>query len=341
MKISILVPVYKVPYNYLKKCIESLINQSLKDIEIILVDDGSPDECGKICDEYALLDSRIIVVHQQNRGLSSARNTAFKKALGEYVMFLDGDDYIEQNACELAYDSAKKKNYEIVFWDVISEFSNSSKYNKTFLGESREFVGDECKILQENVLEFNGKIAQVFAKLIKRQFIIENNVFHEENLKQGAEGLVFNIKLFENATSCFYLNKGLNHWNYNEKSISHTASVDNNILIIRCFEFIEKFINDSINSEALRNKIYTRLLYVIVTTAVTGCFSPANKKKYVEKKKDFEKFMKEPIVKKALNKGNYKSLDAKRRIILFLIKNKFYCIISLIGLLRRISLNLK
>lgn len=341
MKVSILVPIYKVPYKYLKKCIESLINQTLDDIEIILVDDGSPDNCGEICDEYALKDSRIIVIHQQNKGLSSARNVAFKKASGEYVMFLDGDDYIELNACELAYYSAKKKDYEIVFWDVISEFTNSSKYNKTFLGEAREFLGDECKILQENVLDFNGKIAQVFAKLIKRKFVIENNIFHEENLKQGAEGLVFNIKLFENAQLCFYLNKGLNHWVYNGESISHTASVDNNILIIRCFEFIEKFIECSNNAEALKNKIYTRLLYVIITTAVTGCFNPANKKKYIEKKKDFEEFMKEPIVKRALQNGDYKSLDAKRKIIIFLIKNRFYCVISLIGLFRRINLNFK
>lgn len=341
MKVSILVAVYKIPYNYLRKCIESLINQTLKDIEIILIDDGSPDECGKICDEYASIDKRIVVVHQLNQGLSATRNIALKKASGEYVMFLDGDDYVEINTCEITYEIAKSKDYEVVFWDVISEYTNSSKYNKTFPGDSREFCKEECKILQERVLDFNGKIAQVFAKLMKREFLNKNKVFHEDNLKQGAEGFIFNIKLFENATSCYYLNKGLNHWVYNEKSISHTASMENNILIIRCFEFIENYIEGSKNSRALKEKIYTRLLYVIVTTAITGCFSPTNPKKFVEKKNDFIKFMNEPIVKKSLVNGNYKEIDLKRRFILFLIKHKLYLGLAVLGYFRKKSLSLK
>lgn len=338
MKVSILVPIYKVPYDYLKKCIESLVNQTLKEIEIILVDDGSPDDCGNICDNYAKQDSRIIVIHQQNKGLSSARNAAFNRATGEYVMFLDGDDYVDLNTCELAYQVAKKNGFQIVFWDVISEFKNSSKYNETFPGESRVFKSAECKLLQERVLDFNGKIAQVFAKLVRYDFLMDNKVFHEENLKQGAEGFVFNIKLFENATSCFYLNEGLNHWVYNDESISHTASMDNNISIIRCFEFIENYINNSNNFETLQKKMYTRLLYVVVTTAITGCFSPKNKNNYMGKKNEFEEFVSEPIVKKSLQQGNYKSLDIKRRIVLFLIKHKMYHSLVLLGSIRKKSL---
>lgn len=84
-------------------CIESLINQTLKDIEIVLVDDGSPDSCGLICDEYAKQDNRIKVIHKSNEGLAAARNTAFDQSTGESIMFLDGDDYLETNACEIAY----------------------------------------------------------------------------------------------------------------------------------------------------------------------------------------------------------------------------------------------
>ena len=93
-KVSIIVPVYKVE-KYLRKCIDSIINQTLKDIEIILVDDGSPDNCGKICDEYAAKDTRIKVIHKENGGLSSARNAGMEVAEGEYIGFVDSDDWIE------------------------------------------------------------------------------------------------------------------------------------------------------------------------------------------------------------------------------------------------------
>ena len=93
--VSIIVPVYKVPEQYLRKCIESTIAQTLENIEILLVDDGSPDQCGKICDEYAEKDNRIQVLHKKNGGLSSARNYGCKAAQGKWIMFVDGDDWIE------------------------------------------------------------------------------------------------------------------------------------------------------------------------------------------------------------------------------------------------------
>ena len=93
--ISVIVPVYKVE-KYIHKCVDSIINQTYKNLEIILVDDGSPDECGKICDEYAEKDNRIIVIHQKNSGQCVARNMGLKKMSGEYVAFVDSDDYLEK-----------------------------------------------------------------------------------------------------------------------------------------------------------------------------------------------------------------------------------------------------
>ena len=93
--ISIIVPVYKVE-KYIDRCVESIINQTYKNIEIILVDDGSPDNCPKICDEWAKKDKRIRVIHKENRGVSSARNVGIDVAKGKYIGFVDSDDYIEK-----------------------------------------------------------------------------------------------------------------------------------------------------------------------------------------------------------------------------------------------------
>lgn len=110
--VSIIVPIYNVE-KYLKKCIESIINQTYKNIEIILVDDGSPDKCGEICEEYSKKDNRIVVIHKQNGGLSDARNKGIKVAKGKYITFVDSDDYVDYRYIELLYKAVKENNTKI------------------------------------------------------------------------------------------------------------------------------------------------------------------------------------------------------------------------------------
>jgi len=113
-KISIIVPIYKVPEQYLRKCIESVMSQTLTDIEILLVDDGSPDKCGNICDEYAKKDSRIKVIHKKNGGLSSARNAGFLEATGKWIMFVDGVTGLSQICVKQCISWEKKKKSSLL-----------------------------------------------------------------------------------------------------------------------------------------------------------------------------------------------------------------------------------
>ena len=110
--ISVIVPVYNVE-EYLPKCIESIINQTYKNLEIILVDDGSTDNSGRICDEYAKKDDRIIVFHKENGGLSDARNCGIDAATGDWVQFVDSDDYIHQTMVEKMYSSCKRNQTKL------------------------------------------------------------------------------------------------------------------------------------------------------------------------------------------------------------------------------------
>ena len=105
--LSIIVPVYNTE-KYLERCMDSIVNQTLKNIEIIIVDDGSKEECAVLCDEISKTDSRIKVVHKENGGLGFARNTGLEVANGEYIGFVDSDDYIERVMCETLYNAAKK-----------------------------------------------------------------------------------------------------------------------------------------------------------------------------------------------------------------------------------------
>lgn len=142
--ITIIIPIYKVE-KYLHKCIDSVIEQTYTNLEIILVDDGSPDNCPKICDEYAKKDKRIKVIHKKNGGLSDARNVAIKIANGEFIFLLDSDDTITNDAIEYMYNLAKKENAEIV----------SGQYNKVYEG-----INDEIIIDNDNYIKiYNTKEA--------------------------------------------------------------------------------------------------------------------------------------------------------------------------------------
>ena len=107
-KVSIIVPIYNIEEKKLQKCIDCLINQSMDELEIILVDDGSIMQCGELCDKYASQDNRIKVIHKQNEGLAAARNTGFDAATGENIMFIDGDDWIDIDCCERALNTLIK-----------------------------------------------------------------------------------------------------------------------------------------------------------------------------------------------------------------------------------------
>ena len=112
MIISVIVPVYKVE-KYIHRCIDSILAQTFTDFELILVDDGSPDCCGSICDEYAKKDSRVTVIHKKNGGLSDARNAGLDFAMGDYILFVDSDDYIDADLLEQTYSAASSEAPEL------------------------------------------------------------------------------------------------------------------------------------------------------------------------------------------------------------------------------------
>ena len=166
--ISIIVPIYNVE-QYLEKCINSILNQTYTNLEIILVDDGSPDNSGKICDEYAKKDNRIKVIHKENGGISSARNTGLKVARGAYVGFIDSDDYIEKDMYEILYKNVKKENADI------SICSNYDIYKNKIIGTKKQGIytvmTPEETIIKMNSFGYFG--FPVWNKLYKKELFYD------------------------------------------------------------------------------------------------------------------------------------------------------------------------
>ena len=242
--ISIIIPVYNVE-QYLKQCLDSVINQTYKNLEIILVDDGSTDNSGKICDEYALKDNRIKVIHKQNGGVSSARNTGLNVATGEYIGFVDGDDYIELDMYEYLYSLNKTNNTSLAICN--------------FYIEEDKKITNVKPITNKYILDANEMLKCSFKQLFSWNKLIEKNLFNQlyfpENISYG-EDMTVCMELFIRAKKISYGNK--NKYFYRQ----HFQSVTNNLKWeaknLDVIYQINKFIEYA-NSKKLKN-FYNRLL---------------------------------------------------------------------------------
>jgi glycosyltransferase involved in cell wall biosynthesis len=181
-KISIIVPVYKVE-KYLGKCIESILGQTFKDFELILVDDGSPDNCGVICENFAKRDERIKVIHKSNGGLSSARNAGLEMATGEYIAFVDSDDFIHQRMYEILYKYAKKYSSDIVICDylLVNEGESYIDELRNFEINAKNFSNiDALKQIYTN----NGTTFIVAWNKLYRRYLFNDLRFEEGRLHE-------------------------------------------------------------------------------------------------------------------------------------------------------------
>lgn len=174
-KISVIVAIYKVE-KYLEECIDSIINQTYRDLEVILVDDGSTDSCPSICDRYSKLDNRVSVIHQNNQGLVMARKNGLTHACGEYVSFIDGDDWLDENMYELMIECTHNNDVDIVITGYVKDGSSKNVVaNKIDTGIYKG--QDLCKV-QQHALLYNsyynpGINASVWNKLFKRKLLTE------------------------------------------------------------------------------------------------------------------------------------------------------------------------
>ena len=207
-KISVIIPIYGVE-KYIEQCVKSVINQTYKNIEILLIDDGSKDKSGLIIDELAKLDSRIKVVHKKNEGVSAARNTGLDLASGEYVVFVDGDDFIDDEYIEYMLNAIESTKADMVFsydWHKDNGIKMDYKANNQY-----QIIICE-KAIEEMYLNKIG--VAVWNKIYKRDVIEKNKLrFHEEFW--FAEGMTFNIEMFQISqkivsTKCTYYHQVYN-----------------------------------------------------------------------------------------------------------------------------------
>ena len=217
-KISIVVPIYNVE-KYLERCIKSLINQTLKEIEIILVNDGSTDSSPEICNKYAERDKRIIVVNKKNGGLSDARNEGLKYANSDYVWFVDSDDYVEIDSCESLYSIIEEKKPDIISFMYNEIISGEIKNKRNYMNDIKELSFKEAYSIY---LKDKGIGTSSWGKIFKRN-IIEGIEFP---IGKKAEDLATTYKFLEKAKKIIILDKALYNYDRRDDSITGQNSID-------------------------------------------------------------------------------------------------------------------
>lgn len=248
--ISIIVPVYNVE-KYLSQCLDSLMNQTYRDLEIICVNDGSTDESLAILEQYAAKDERLRIITQDNQGVSCARNMGMQEAKGDWIMFVDSDDWIETDCCQMVLDVTQ--DTELVLFPYVREYRNSSA-PKRFLG-NEEIEFDETNIhqLYERLIAPKGKelrhpdnidsLSTPWGKLYCSEIIRDYHLSFVSTDEIGTEDLLFNVEYLKYVHRAFYLPESLYH--YRKSTLSTLSSLYKENLDkkwLRMFERIENVI---------------------------------------------------------------------------------------------------
>lgn len=227
--VSIIVPIYNVE-KYLDRCLHSIINQTLKNIEIILVDDESPDLCPQKCDEAAKHDNRIKVIHKKNEGLGYARNSGLEVATGEYVYFVDSDDYLDLRAVETLYKAASKNNLDICFAGIVFEDENGKQNNKV-----PKYAGTIFNQPQIVDIVLTGMLGSeptsksdlnlgmsAWQGIYKRTWLNDNNLHFPSERQFISEDIIFHLDALPKAKSLGYIDDcAFHHIIDNPNSLTH------------------------------------------------------------------------------------------------------------------------
>ena len=329
--ISVIVPIYKVE-PYIRQCVDSLVNQTHKDFEIILVDDGSPDNCPEICDEYAAKDSRVKVIHKKNGGLVSARKAGLVCSTGEYVTFVDGDYWVDEDYLEQINDIIERFKLDVVSVTAFySAVDNKSEH--TSVGDQYNGIYDKSKLISDfypYIFSYSpdfkfGMAPSLWNKFIKREILYEVLPNVPDNIRMG-EDLAVTLPCILKAHSVYFSNICGYYYRQNPASITNTFDTSAPERVCSLLKTLREEI-----SQYTVNNIEDQIAFYAVFIAEFTLIS------LIKGSYDIRKDLKHFNVlwnDSALQVGIRKKLPIKTKIILLLAKLRQVWLIKLIRQLK-------
>jgi glycosyltransferase involved in cell wall biosynthesis len=329
--LSIIIPVYKAE-KFLEECLNSIKKQTFSNYEILLIDDGSPDKCPEICDESAKNDNRIRVFHQINQGVSAARNKGIQEAWGEWIAFIDPDDWIDEQAFSILSGAlSDQKETDVLIFDYCLQnkrnaFSHLKTYPEIFYSENKEKNRDiQLQIISQSLFNWPTNGGGPCNKWFRKEII--KNIFFPVGMKR-CQDLVFCLYVYEAAEKILYIQKPLYYYRLNEKSASHSYSAETEEKYNRIFFEFSNFIKlNHPHDELYWDAFHLQNLDFVIDIFQLDKTNPANQKSEKEKINDFIDFMKNSQIVQAVRLIKPKYLSSKRKVLFFLIKIKCHVLI--------------
>ena len=345
VKISVIVPVYNAE-QYLKICLNSILNQTLRDVEVILIDDCSADNSGKICDEFAAIDSRVTVIHKENEGAAAARNAGLLMATGEYIGFVDADDWIEQDMYEVMFANAQELCSDVVFCNYVTELStatnkvdvNSGKQNIYRKSEIQKkflpyFFGYEYSeiVNYKSYCSFADYNSYIWLCIYKRKVIQKAQItFPSERIYFNEDNL-FNLNFIYNTNTITHVDKYFYHYRFNQSSFTKTFNDKYLVNKLNKYEYLLSFIEKNNLEDDFQNRLKIKIC--IETINIINYYVNSNSLTIKNKYKNIKMIINSPLISKSFNDFDVKQLAfSQMKIFLYFAKKKAYLMLMMLSL---------
>lgn len=340
--ITIIVPVYNVE-KYLDRCINSIVNQTYTNLEIILVDDGSPDNCPAKCDEWAKKDTRIKVIHKENAGAGLARNTGLDYSTGKYICFFDSDDYVDHTLVEKAVDIIQRENAQIVIFGSNQTFisDNSTIFipripqteNNTFSGRylTEVFLPDLIDPNRKNAVNKNLTFSLWSCLFDSRLFTNNNNRFQSERDIFSEDSLML-LDIYKSIEKVAVLPEALYYYCENESSISHTVNIRKFDTLVLFYDRCLKVIKDNFYPCHTQSRIDGLVMSFVIGFLKNISNTNMSVKSQLQQ---FEYIVKSDIVCSILKNPNIYKTSWKRKCLFITLRCKFYYFTYLLVKIKR------
>lgn len=337
-KISIIVPVYITEKEYFNQCICSLIEQTEKNIEIIIVSDGMSKERIEFYHKFEEKDSRIKLITQENQGVAVARNNGLKNATAPYITFVDADDWVEPEFCRTFLDAFEKNpNVSIVSVAAFLNRGDEERCNPFWKGRKKLFVGEEKAEIELQAIFKEASaytppfatFGTTWAKAYNREWLINQNIYYEPELRRGQDTL-FNLYAFEKAKNILYLEQYLYHYRVNEGSTVNKYT-DNVIEILeRISKHIYLFIK-TYNKDRRFYRAYYQKSIQLLTQAINCDYTHKdNPKSYWRRRRELKAVLNRDIYRRIYKNLDMKKIPFKRKVYWLIIKYKFVDVIFML-----------
>ena len=349
--ISVIVPYYRTRKEYFDKCMKSLLQEINADIEVLVIDDGSGVQYHPIIDSY-LKDKRVRVFHEEHVGVSKARNVGIEQAKGEWVTFVDSDDYVEPNTMSILLAAVKKTDADLVYYNGYGDKEGKVNKNHFFLEEGIDYgvdIKSKSKVIESALslgflplgYSHSFSLGGVCCKLIKRSILMDHNIRYDSKI-HFAEDTLFSMDLIKEAKHIVYIDQYLYHYNINNDSVTNKYRVGLKGDMKEFFQSAWNFIKSNNLEKYLSEAYYIRAYIELQRCIRKEIWHKENKKNVLKKYEDAKLFLKEEPFKTAINMNSEYLKGIKYKAIIFLIKNGFFqTYIFLYGRLKNMMKSLK